>query len=92
MNNQHMFEVQIYFNDINPDNVQVELFSNGMDGKASLVQKMKRGRALEGESTGYQYHASVSANRSASDFTARAIPFIPTVSVTLEISKILWEH
>ena len=88
----HLFEVQIYFNDINPDNVQIELFSNGMNGTAPVTQIMKRGKKLDGKYNGYHYNASVLATRSASDFTIRAIPAIPTVSVPLEISKILWQH
>jgi len=90
--NLHMFEVQLYFNDIDPDNIQVELFSNGLIGEEPLVQVMERGKSLETETNGYQYHASVSAARSVKDYTARAIPFIPSVSVPLEISRILWEH
>ena len=90
--NQHVFEIQIYFNGLNPDNVEVELFSNDIDGEASIVQIMNRGQNLEGESNAYLYHASVSLHRLASDFTARAIPFIPSVSVPLEISKITWQH
>ncbi|MDD4921159.1 MAG: alpha-glucan family phosphorylase [Bacteroidales bacterium] len=92
MENLHQFEVQLYFGEVDPDDVQVELFSNGMNGEAPSVQMMKRGKNLEGVCTGYQYHASVSGTRPASDFTARAIPFIPTVSVPLEVSRILWEH
>jgi len=90
--NQHMFEVQLFFNDLDPDNVQVELFSNEINGEAPLVQIMKRGKNLEEESNGYQYHTSVPSTRPASDFTARAIPIIPMVSVPLEISRILWQR
>ena len=90
--NQHLFEVQLFFNNLDPNKVQVELFSNGIGGEAPSAQIMKRGKKLEGESNGYQYFASISAARAASDFTARAIPLIPMVSVPLEISRILWEH
>ena len=90
--NQHIFEVQIYFNDINPDNVQIELFSNGINGAAPVIQIMNRGKKLDGDYNGYQYNASVVATRSAYDFTARAIPIVPSVSVPLEIHRILWEH
>ena len=90
--NQHIFEVQIYFKNINPDNVQIELFSNGINGTAPETQIMKRGKKLAGKDNGYQYNVSVLATRSANDFTARAIPAIPMVSIPLEISCILWEH
>jgi len=90
--NQHNFEVPVYLNEVNPDNVQVELFSNEINGEAQIVQDMKRGANLEGESNAYLYSGYVSTHRLASDFTARAIPVIPTVSVPLEISKITWQH
>jgi len=90
--NQHLFEVQLYFNELNPQNIQVELFSIGLNGGAPLVQIMERGKSLETDTNGYQYHATVSAARPASDYTARAIPFIPSVSVPLEFSRILWQH
>jgi len=92
LNNQHLFQVQIYFNDVNPDNVQVELYSDEINGEAQIVQIMNRGNNLEGESNAYQYSASVSGHRSALYYTARIIPFIPSVSVPLEISRILWQH
>jgi glycogen phosphorylase len=89
---RHVFEVHVYFYDINPDNVQLELYSNGMNGEAPIVQLMTRAEKTDNESNGYQYNASVVATRSASDFTIRAIPTIPTVSVPLEISNITWQH
>jgi len=90
--NQHYFEVQVYFNDVNPDNVQVELFSDGQDDEASILQNMIRGNQLEGESNAYSYNGSVSAHRLATDFTPRAIPDIKLVKVPLEISRITWQH
>ena len=90
--NQHNFEVLVYFEEVNPDNVKVELFSNEINNEAQIVQDMKRGNNLEGETNAFVYHASVSTHRLASDFTVRAIPVIPSVSVPLEISRITWQH
>jgi starch phosphorylase len=89
---QHKFKVQIYFNDLNPDTVQVELFATGIKGKASIVKKMTQGTKLDGAVNGYYYNASVTATRPALDFTARAIPYFPDISVPLEISRILWQR
>jgi len=90
--NEHMFEVQVYFNDLDPDSVQVELFANGNNGEPPIVQKMTRGAILENTSNGYNYYASVATARPASDYTARAIPFLSNVSVPLEMSRILWQR
>jgi len=89
---QYLFEVQIYFNDINPDCVQVELFANGIDGETPIIQKMVRGAKIENHENGYNYHISVTSLRSASDYTPRIIPYFPDVSVPLEISLILWKR
>ena len=90
--NQYVFEVPVFFNDLDPDLIQVELYCNGNSSDAPIVKIMTRGKNLEGESNSYHYNASVSATFSASDFTARAIPVIPTVAVPLEISRILWQR
>ncbi len=90
---QHKFTVQIYFNDLDPDSVQVELFADGINGKAPIIQKMKRDAKLKNAANnGYDYQASVAARRPASDYTARIIPGIPNVSAPLEISRILWQR
>jgi starch phosphorylase len=89
---QHKFEVQIYFNDLDADQVQVELFANGMNGEAPVVQKMTRDSKLEGTGNGYLFNASVTSSRQAIDFTARAIPYFPNVSIPLEIPRILWQR
>jgi len=90
--NQHYFEVQVYFNDVNPDNVRVELFSDGRDDEASILQNMIRGNQLEGETNAFSYSGSVSAHRLATDFTPRAIPNVKLIQVPLEISRITWQH
>ena len=88
---QHKFEVQIYFNKLDPDSVQVELFANGIDGQPPIVQKMERGSKSEGTANGYNYFTSVTSTRPAMDYTPRAIPCLPNISVPIEISRILWQ-
>jgi len=88
---EHQFNIQLFFNDLDPDTVQVELYANGLNGEAPFIQKMTRSAIPEGIYKGYRYAATVDASRPASDYTARAIPFIPKVLVPLEISRILWE-
>ncbi len=89
---KHQFEVQIYFNDLDPNTVQIELFANGSNEEGHSVQKMTRGARLEGNINGYCYKAEVAAIRPASDFTARILPYFPNVSVPLEMSRILWQR
>jgi starch phosphorylase len=85
-------EAQIYFGDLNPDTLQLELFANGIDGESPQVQKMIRGAKIEGSDNAYYYNASVSSGCPATDYTPRVIPNLPGVSVPLETNLILWQH
>ncbi|MDP4270267.1 MAG: alpha-glucan family phosphorylase [Bacteroidota bacterium] len=92
IDNQHLFDIQIYFNELDPDTVQIELFANGLNGEAPIVQKMTRGAMLEGISKVYHYYTSVTAARPTLDYTIRAIPCLRDVSVPLEIPLIKWQR
>ena len=89
---QHNFDIQVYLNDLNPDNVHVELYAKGINGEAPVVQKMTQSTRSAGSSNTYNYKTSVTSTRPASDFTARVIPYFPNVSIPLEVSRILWQR
>ena len=72
---QHVFEVQVYLDDLDPKTVRVELYANGVNGSAPERVQMQRVRQLDGATNGYVYRSSVSAARPASDYTARLIPY-----------------
>ena len=89
---QHVFEVQVYLNDLDPEAVRVELYADGVNGVGPGQQEMKRVRQLAGTSGGYVYTAAVSAVRPATDYTARVIPHCSGVAVPLEADTILWQR
>ena len=89
---QHIFEVQIYLDDLDPKAVRVELYADGVMGTAAVRQQMKRVRQLAGASGGYVYGAAVSAARPAADYTARVIPHWDGVAIPLEDARILWQR
>ena len=89
---QHVFEVQVYLDDLDPDAVRVELYADAVMGGAPVRQEMKRVRPLEGASGGYVYSAAVSAARPPADYTARVIPHHAGVAVPLEAARILWQR
>jgi len=91
-NKQHNFDIQVFFNAVDAEEVQVELFANGTEGGASVISKMKRGKKIEGTNNAYDYKGSVEDSRPASDYTARVLPNLSDISVPLEISRILWHH
>ncbi len=86
---QHIFEAQVYLDNLDPEAVRVELYA---DGEAPERVEMKRVRQLVGAINGYAYHAEVAATRPASDYTARLIPHRDGVSVPLEAAHILWQR
>ena len=89
---QHVFEVQVYLGEVDPDSVRVELYADGVNGEGSVHQEMKRIRQLVGAANGYAYSARVAANRAAADYTARVIPHFSGVAVPLEAAHILWQR
>ncbi|MBD3811447.1 MAG: alpha-glucan family phosphorylase [Betaproteobacteria bacterium] len=89
---QHVFEIQLYLDDVDPDTVRVELYANGVDGAPSARVAMQRVRQLVGAANGYAYHAAVPATRPATDYTARLIPFHASLAVPLEDAHILWQR
>ena len=89
---QHVFEVQICLNDLDPKAVRVELCADGVMGGAPVRQKMKLAGQLTGASGGYVYSAAVSAARPSADYTARVIPHCDGVVIPLEEARILWQR
>jgi len=89
---QHVFEVQVYLDYVDPEAVRVELYANGTNGTASERVVMKRARELVGATNGYAYRAEVSSARPATDYTARILPYRDGVAVPLEDAHILWQR
>jgi starch phosphorylase len=89
---QHVFEVQVYLNELDPDAVHVELYADGVNGDGPFRQEMKRTRKLEGADQSLVYRTSVPSARPSTDYTARVVPFYSGASVPLEAAFILWQH
>jgi starch phosphorylase len=89
---QHVFEVQVYLNGLEPDAVRVELYAEGVNGGDPVRKEMTRGSILVGAENGYVYSAQVQATRLATDYTARVIPHRIGIAVPLETAQILWQR
>jgi starch phosphorylase len=89
---QHVFEVQVYLNDLDPKAVRVELYADGVHGDGPVRQEMNRVRQLAGTSGSYVYSAAVSAVRPPADYTVRVIPHCDGVAIPLEDARILWQR
>ena len=89
---QHIFEVRVYLNNLDPNLVRVELFADGINGSDPIRQEMTRIRPPAGAAGGHVYRAAVSVCRPVTDYTARIIPCCSGVAVPLENAHILWQR
>lgn len=86
------FHAQVYFGEVSPSWVRVELYADARDGEEPLRQEMHQGEQITGAVNGYIYHATVQASRPAWHFTPRVIPYHPEARVPMEAALILWQH
>jgi starch phosphorylase len=88
----HVFEVEIFLNDLDPNAVRVELYADAIDGGDPVRVEMKCARPLPDASRRSVYRATVPTTRPARDYTARVIPQRSGVAVPLESARILWQR
>jgi starch phosphorylase len=89
---QHVYEVEVYLNDLDPKAVRVELYADGINGGVPVRQEMKRVRQPADASAGHIYSVAVSKDRPSSDYTVRVIPYCKGVAIPLEDTRILWQR
>jgi len=85
---QYLFQVQVFFDDMNLEGVRVELYAQGE--KRPITQTMNRGERLVGAANGFTYSAVIPTHRPAADYTPRLVPQHVGALVPLEASFILW--
>jgi glycogen phosphorylase len=88
----HVFEIQVYLNDLDPNAVRVDLYGDGVNGGSPVRQEMQRIGQLAGAAGGYVYRAQVPASRPPTDYTARVTPHRDGVAIPLEDASILWQR
>jgi starch phosphorylase len=87
------FEAQVYFGDVEPDHVRVELYAdpvNEFERPTRIV--MRRQDAIPGAVKGFLFLADCPSSSPAHRFTPRVVPFHPETSMPLEESLILWKQ
>jgi starch phosphorylase len=89
---KYLFEVQVYFNNLNPDSVRIELYAEGVNGGDPVRHGMSRGQQLVGAENGYIYNAEIASTRPVTDYTAWIIPHFLGVAIPLEAAQILWQR
>jgi starch phosphorylase len=89
---QHVVEVEIFLNDLDPNAVRVELYADAINGGDPVREEMRWLRTLPDASRRCVYHATLPSARPASDYTARVIPQRSGVAVPLECARFLWQR
>jgi starch phosphorylase len=89
---QHVFDVEVYLNDLDPKMVRIELYAESVNGDGPKREEMKPVRQLASASGGYVYSAAVSAAQPPTDYAARMIPQRSGTAVPLESAQILWQQ
>jgi starch phosphorylase len=88
----HVFEVEIFLNDLDPNDVRVELYAEGINGGDPVREEMQCVRSVPDASRRFVYQATAPAARPAGDYTVRVMPRRSGVAIPLESSKILWQR
>ena len=87
------FEAQVYFGDLEPTRVQVELYADPLnDIEPPTRIAMCQREVILGSVNGYVYVADCSSTRPAQHFTPRIVPFHPDALIPLEESLIVWKR
>lgn len=89
---QHVIEVQVYLDELDPEAVRVELYADKIGDGTPVRQEMQRVRQLAGATNGYAYRALVMDVRPVTDYTARIVPYHEHVAIPLEDNHILWQR
>ncbi len=88
----HVFEIELFLNDLDPNALRVELYADGVNGGKPVREEMKCGGTQPGTSRRCVFRATIASARPASEYTVRAIPVRSGVAVPLEFGRILWQR
>jgi starch phosphorylase len=90
VDNKFIFDVQFYFNELDPALVCVQLYANGINDAEPFCLEMTRLQSADKGSS--IYSATVPADRDIKDFTVRVIPRFEGAFAPLECANILWQR
>jgi starch phosphorylase len=89
---QHVFDLHVCLNDLDPKAVRVELYADAINGNGPVRQEMQRIDQASAASSCSHYRGAVSAARPSTDYTARVLPQHSDASIPLEERRILWQR
>ena len=86
----YLFHLPVYFNDLPPDFVKVELYAIPWDHSKAITHSMQRGEAIGGSINGFHFTVCIPKERPVGDYTPRIIPALEGAIVPTEARQILW--
>jgi starch phosphorylase len=89
---QHVFEVEVFLDALDPETVRVELCATGVKGGAFVRQEMKLCAKKPNGPGSHFYRTSLSSDRPSADYTARLLPRIADFSIPLEDARVVWQR
>ncbi len=84
------YNISVTLNAIDPNIILIQLYANGSNN--GMPEIINMGGETEQKEELLRYHAHVTTNRPASDYTVRIIPNYENVSIPLEDNLIRWQH
>lgn len=87
------FDVQVYFAELNPDAVRVELYADPLqpEGLPTRITLVRDG-VIPGALNSYRYSAAAPADRPAEHYTPRIVPFHSELQIPLEERHVRWRR
>lgn len=86
-----IFNIQVNLGGINPEQVSVELYADGVNDSKPIQIKMECEQSNAGGQE-FNFQGKVDNSRDHNDYTIRIIPHYEGVSVPLEENLICWHH
>lgn len=86
----YVFEVEVYWGDLDPGVIRVELYGEGENGDPSVRIPLQVEGPVSGLVNAYCYSGDAPASRPANHYTPRILRFHPQAAAPLECCEILW--
>jgi starch phosphorylase len=85
-------EVEIYWDDLDPVDVAVELYADPIADRPAVRAPMRERRLLPGTAHGRVFGVRLTADRPVEAFTPRLVPREPDPGIQGELPLVLWHH
>jgi starch phosphorylase len=86
----YTFKLPVYYDDFDPESIQVQLYAESRNGSQAETHPMIRGEEVSQPAQGCSYSARIPAQRPAGDYTPRIVPALEGAIVPIEADRILW--